>query len=343
MGKKLSLFWKCQIGGWIAYSLVLFPYTFTFFGAPVATVLASFDRDVSGFLLTSGMREIYRRVDLKRAHPASIAGLILATSIGVVALETFLFMEVFRVYEAAEHKISARLLAFNLFYFRTVLFVCWSLLYFGIKQLLDSVKRELRLAREQAERREAELQMLRAQINPHFLFNALNTILFALEKQKQGVAKMVQSLTDYLNYSLMHKNDDFVLLGEECDALMDYLALEKARHGEALNITCQIDPETRTLRVPGVLLQPLVENAIKFSRETSDPPFNVRLNISRENSGLLIEVCNTGRWITPDPQRMSGGIGLENIRQRLNWLYPGQHTLETVPEAGWVAVKLRIP
>jgi len=341
--QKTSLFWRFQLGGWLVFSIFSFPLKWVILENIPGSIAISLYRDGLGFLLTLGMRKIYRRVQGEKVSKLQLAGLVMLVSLIGGLVLTFFSLAFHHLFAFEEEKIFTNAVTFAIFYFRTGLCLCWSLLYFGIKQSRESVERELRLAREQSERREAELQMLRAQINPHFLFNALNTILFALEKQKQGVAKMVQSLADYLNYSLMHKNDDFVLLGEECDALMDYLALEKARLGETLNMACQIDPGTRTARVPGVLLQPLVENAIKFSRETANPPFIVRLNISRDDSGLLIEVCNTGRWIIPDPHRASGGVGLENIRQRLNWLYPGQHALDIVPEEGWVAVRIRIP
>jgi len=179
-----------------------------------------------------------------------LAVMVIVVSLLGGLILTFFSLAFHHLFAFEEEKIFTNAATFAVFYFRTGLCVCWSLLYFGIKLMRESTNRELRLAREQADRREAELQMLRAQINPHFLFNALNTILFALEKQKEGVARMVQALSDYLNYSLLHRNDDFVTLGEECDALMDYLALEKARFGETLNMACQIDPETRTTRSP---------------------------------------------------------------------------------------------
>lgn len=341
--KKIPLFWRFQLAGWLAFTIFSFPSKWVMLETFPDSVLVSLYRDGMGFLITIGMRELYRRVYHEKMSMVSLAALVAGVSLGSGVVLTLFSLGFHEFLDFKAKQTFTPPVVFGIFYFRTGLCLGWSLLYFGIKLMHDSMEREVRLARAEANSERAELQMLRAQINPHFLFNSLNTILHALEKQRQGISGMVQSLPDYLNYSLAHKNDDFVLLGEECDALMDYLALEKVRFGESLNMACQIDPGTRSARVPGVLLQPLIENAIKFSRETSEPPFIVRLNISRENSGLLIEICNTGRWITPDPHRASGGVGLENIRKRLEWLYPGQHTLEVVPEEGWVAVKLRIP
>jgi len=340
---RIPLFWRFQLAGWLAFSVFSFPSKWVMLENVSESVVVSIYRDGMGFLITICMRELYRRVYHEKMSMVSLAALVTGVSLGSGLVLTLFSLGFHKFLDFNAEQTFTPPVIFGIYYFRTGLCFGWSLLYFGIKLMRDSMEREVRLALAEASSERAELQMLRAQINPHFLFNSLNTILSALERQKQGVTKMVQSLSDYLNYSLMHKNDDFVLLGEECDALMDYLALEQARFGESLNMACQIDPGTRTTRVPGVLLQPLVENAIKFSRETSDPPFIVRLNISRDHSGLLIEVCNTGRWIIPDPHRASGGVGLDNIRQRLNWLYPGQHTLNIVPEEGWVAVRIRFP
>jgi two-component system, LytTR family, sensor kinase len=152
-------------------------------------------------------------------------------------------------------------LEFSLFYERTALLVCWSLLYVGIKQMRDGMERELRLSLVESEKRGAELKLLRAQMNPHFLFNSLTSIEAGMGKQLPNVRGMVQALADYLHYSLTHRNDDFVPMGEEYGALMGYLTLEKARLDGKLNIDCQIDNEARKALVPGIILQPLVENA----------------------------------------------------------------------------------
>lgn len=119
--------------------------------------------------------------------------------------------------------------------------------------------------------------------------------------------------------------------------------LEEARLGKILNIACQIDGAVREIRVPGVILQPLVENAIKFGCATCSPPVIVRIAVKGENSELLIEVANTGKWIEPEERRVSGGLGLANVRQRLDWLYGGRYQLETLFEENWVSVIIRIP
>jgi LytS/YehU family sensor histidine kinase len=252
----------------------------------------------------------------------------------------YLFGEIFP-YE--EKTIFGRYVVPGILTFRGGQFLGWSLLYFGIKVWLDKESDEKRLEEEQAKRNEAELLMLRSLINSHFLVNSLNTVLNVLERQTQGAREMVQSLSDYLNYSLRHRRDNLVRLGEEVEALEDYLALEKARLGHELDFSQQVEADLRSTNVPGFLLQPLIENAIKYGRETCHSRVLVRLMIQREGDDLLLQVCNTGKWIEPDPYRKSGGIGLEVIQRKLAWMYPNRHSLTTLDEEGWVTVQIKIP
>ena len=232
---------------------------------------------------------------------------------------------------------------FSLFYERTALLVCWSLLYVGIKQMRDGMERALRLSLVESEKRGAELKLLRAQMNPHFLFNSLTAIEAGLGKQLPNVSGMVQALADYLHYSLTHRNDDFVPMGEEYDALMGYLTLERALLDGKLNVDCQIDNEARKALVPGIILQPLVENAIKYGRETSPYPLQLRLHVFRAGPELQIEVSNSGHWIEKDKNRTTGGVGLENLQRRLALLYPGQHRIEITRKEDSISVRICIP
>jgi two-component system, LytTR family, sensor kinase len=181
-------------------------------------------------------------------------------------------------------------------------------------------------------------------MNPHFLFNSLTAIEAGMGKQLPSVSGMVQALADYLHYSLTHRNYDFVPMGEEYDALMGYLTLERARLDGKLNIDCQIDNAARKALVPSIILQPLVENAIKYGRETSPSPLQLRLRVFRVGSDLQMEVSNSGHWIETDKnQRTSGGVGLENMQRRLALLYPGQHRMEIIKNEDSVSVRIYIP
>jgi len=329
-------FWKFQIAVWSAFVLLTLPAKMEVSESLLGAVGSYGLRDGFSFVLTCLMRQIYDCIYQNHKELPSIVGAVLTVSAMAGLLQLPVFYLVGDIFPFEERTWFAQAVPLGVFYYRTGLFACWSFLYFTFIIREEKRDREVRLA-------ETELLMLRALINSHFMFNALNTILAALERQRTGVEEMVQALADYLNYSLRHKDDDFVSLGEEADALMDYLILEKARLHENLDIGYQIDEGLRDLRVPGIILQPLIENAIKYGCETWTPPVVVRLVVTREDSDLSIEIANTGHWIKPDPERKTGGVGLDNIRKRLNLLYPGRHHMEIVAEEGWVSVRLRIP
>ncbi|MBN8710145.1 MAG: histidine kinase [Verrucomicrobia bacterium] len=180
-------------------------------------------------------------------------------------------------------------------------------------------------------------------MNPHFLFNALNTIRAGVEKANAQLGSMVQSLADFLRFSLDHSHDDFIPLGREFDAVRDYLQVEKARFRDKLEYECDIDEAARAVPVPGIVLQPLVENAIKYGQETSDLPLRVRVQVSRQATALKIVVANTGRWLEPAPREKTSHLGLENLCNRLALLYPGQQRLDTTHDAGWVTITILLP
>ena len=329
-------FWKFQVAVWSAFVLLTLPAKIEVSASLLGALGSYLLRDGFAFVLTCVMRKIYDVVYSNHKELLWIVGTSLFVSAMAGLLQLPVFYLVGDIFPFEEKTWFAQAVPLGIFYYRTGLFISWSFLYFTVKLGEEKRDREVRLA-------ETELLMLRALINSHFMFNALNTILAALERQLKGTTKMVQALADYLNYSLRHKDDDFVPLGEEADALMDYLVLEKARLGHNLNIACEIDEALRNVRVPGIILQPLVENAIKYGCETWSPPVVVRLVVTRDDCDLLIKVANTGHWVKPDPDRPTGGIGLENIKKRLALLYPRRHTLDVVSEEGWVSINLRMP
>lgn len=197
--------------------------------------------------------------------------------------------------------------------------------------------------------RDAEIRMLRAQVSPHFLFNAFNAILADLDRKPASLIPVVQGLSDYFRYSLTTRHETLVPLGGEFDAMTNYLTVEKARFRESLVIESHIDPSVRGLQVPGIFLQPLVENAVKFGHQTSPTPLHVWLRVTgTADGGARIEVTNSGHWVVPPASReahQTGGCGLSNLRQRLLLLYRTEDLLQlpTSTHGSNVTVQLHFP
>ena len=169
-----------------------------------------------------------------------------------------------------------------------------------------------------------ELYFLRAQLDPHFLFNALNGVATQIPAQPNSALAMVRELAGYLRYSLDHRHDAVTSLSEELDALAGYLKIERERFGERLQTRIDATPEARSRLVPSFLLQPIVENAVKHSLQHSQPPWSLSIEAWITDEGALrIAIRNTGT-LAPNPNRVEG-VGLQILRRRLELHYPDRH------------------
>ncbi len=340
---KIPMFWRFQLGGWLAFTVFSFPSKWVVLETIPASVLVSLYRDGLGFLITIGMREIYRRCYHDKISKVGLFGLVAGVSLVSGLILTLFSLAFHKFLDFDAEKTFTPPVIFGIFYFRTGLCLGWSLLYFGIKLLMERLDRDRSLAVSQAAEKDAELQMLRAQMNPHFLFNALTMIQAGLTRSPETLRPVVQSLSDYLSFSLSHRDKSLIPVGEEYDALVAYLAVEKARFRDELEIDCQIDLAAREVPVPGILLQPLLENAIGYGRMTSPKPLRLRMHVSKLPAGsLLIEVANTGSWVEEEDVRKFGGVGLGNVRKRMALLYPDRHRINVKTDNGWVTVRIEI-
>jgi len=339
---RLPLFWRFQLTGWGAFIAVTFPLKLVLFGSVADAMLVSAVRDGSSFLLTLALHRIYRAYWSGRI--GRMSALIIASCAVAGLLQGGLFL-MFGPFASNVGELTfTHPSHFSVFYERTGLLCAWSFLYFGIRHALEGVRRELRLALIESEKRQAQLQMLRAQINPHFLFNALNSVHANVCGINAGLGRMIQSLADFLRFSLDHSRDDFIPIGREFDAMRDYLEVEQMRFRGGLEFHCEMGEDAREALVPGIILQPLVENGIKYGRETSDSPLRIRVNVaSPDSASLEIAVSNSGQWQEPVSREKESHLGLQNLRCRLGLIYPENHRLEITHCDGWVTISIRIP
>lgn len=328
-------FWQLQVIGWTLLAVASFPLKVAAFDSLNVALLVALYREPFGLLLSSCLRLVYRRLDLSATRPVRLVASAFLASLLCGLLDTAIGALIDGSLGKGDESLTFFL---GIFSFRAALYVVWSFLFFWIKALLVARAHELALARARADAREAELQLLRAQIDPHFLFNALNTLL-ALVPGNARADAAIRSLSAYLRYSLVHRADELVPLAAEFEATAAYLAVEQARFREDLVLDLRLDEGARDLPVPGVLLQPLVENAVKHGRETAEPPHHVRLHVSRPAPGSVrIEVSNTGTWREPGAASGPHGNGLANLRRRLALLYPDRHRLDIASDGGLVKV-----
>ncbi len=206
------------------------------------------------------------------------------------------------------------------------------------------------------ERKRALDAMLRYQLNPHFMFNVLNSVNALMGENQRNAKRMIIQFSSLLRHTLVASSKQTAPLGDEIEAVEHYLAIEKLRYEERLEARIDADRRTLDLNVPVFLVQPLVENAIKYGMQTSKQPLQLMISSRLEGEYLAIEVTNTGAWVEAIAngannsrnssaaltKQRSTGIGLENLRKRLAQLYPNEHTMEITHEQGLVRVRLTI-
>jgi LytS/YehU family sensor histidine kinase len=223
---------------------------------------------------------------------------------------------------------------------RAVVYGFWSLLYLVINHSLDVQENQLHIAQKEAAMRSSELQVLRGQVNPHFLFNALNSIL-AESGNPGAVQRITLSLAEYLRFSL-RQQDDTDQLGTELNALESYLRVEKARFEENLEYTIEADEAARRSRAPVALIQPLLENAIKYGQLSHTRPLQIAIHCRVQQGALTVAVTNSGAWVEPGSKN-STGVGLPNLRRRLELLYGESAALTITPRSGQVEARVVLP
>jgi sensor histidine kinase YesM len=169
---------------------------------------------------------------------------------------------------------------------------------------------------------EAQLQALQRQLHPHFLFNTLNTISGLIRTDPDGADVMIDRLGDLLRMTLHKSGIQEVSLKEELDVLQKYVEIERTRFGNRLNVEMHVQPETLDAQVPSLVLQPLVENAIRHGIAPNARPGWIAVHAERESDELVLQVLDSGDGLPPDRlMALNRGVGLDNTRARLAHLY----------------------
>ena len=222
-----------------------------------------------------------------------------------------------------------------LFYVMTVMAYY---LFIYVEQLNEKAANEIRLNRLL---RDGELNLLKSQINPHFLFNSMNSIVALINRNPEQAQTMLIALSDYLRYAVLSTNRTYSCVADEMENIARYLSIEQVRFGDRLLYEAHIDPQTVSAEIPSMLLQPLLENAIKHGVYESLETVRIVAKITREHQYLNIEITNDFDEDGYSPKKGSG-TGLKNIRERLRLTYGSSASMQTKAEKGVFTVKLKI-
>ncbi len=211
----------------------------------------------------------------------------------------------------------------------------------AVKLLTDYAKAQRRLGEMAKEKAEAELNFLKQQINPHFLFNSLNAVYFLIDKNNEEARNALHRFSEMLRYQLYECNGEKIPVEKEMDYLNDYVKLQRLRKGENYQITFNQSENIKNFLIEPLLLIPFVENSFKHLSHFDKEKNQVKIDVSRESNHIHLRVDNTinGERIN---KKNNGGIGLINVKRRLELLYPQKHTLEIVEDKDWYKVNLNI-
>ena len=350
LSRPFPSFWTLHLAGWTALGLSMWLGVLPHVDDPGRAFIGKMVFALTGGTLTLGLRPLYRRL---HERGVSIPTLIVTSAVCSYALT---------VVWSILHKGSVRLLwqwvdgealalppfawliSGTLFY--TFIPMAWSVLYVGIKYYQDvQTERERALAAEGLAH-EARLEALRYQINPHFLFNTLNAIsTLVAEHKNRDAERMIARLSDFLRLTLECDGTPEVPLAEEMAFVRQYLDIQQIRFGDRLTVTYDLDAETLSARVPPLILQPLVENAVRHAIMPREAGGRLTLEARRVDDRLHLRVADDGPG-PPDDDVLakSSGVGLANVQNRLDALYGDDHRFRLDrADGGGCVVSIALP
>ena len=339
---KNRAFWVLQSIGWSGY-LILRSLSGIANSMGWMFVVHTILLTATGYSATLLMASLYRRLIVMRALWTVLISFVtvLLASAAFSFIETWSFATFVRP-EARPQGIEffgAIILDFSLL-------AAWSALYYGINYYLlleEEIDQRSRLENQASS---AQLAMLRYQLNPHFLFNTLNSIsTLVLLKQTERANAMLARLSSFLRYTLANEPTAQVTLAQEVETLKLYLEIEKMRFEDRLRPHFRIEAETIGVRLPSLLLQPLVENAIKYAVTPSEDGADIWVTATREGHAVRIEVADSGPGGGAGLVSVhSTGVGLANIQDRLTQAFgPGHGFTTRTNEQGGYSVIIEIP
>ena len=338
-------FWILHTLGWLGFAIVNYLGSLVQETRDAYLIVVALDSYV-GWLITIPLRYAYQKVWNWAPWRMMLSVLLLALTVAAIwtAVRNFNYWEIYRHGARPDDWLKYVRDTPVAFY----VMLSWSGLYFGIKyyQTLQLEKQKSLTATNKAH--EAQLKMLRYQLNPHFLFNTLNAIsTLVLINEADTANKMVTRLSDFLRYSLYKDPINKVPLEQEVYAARLYLEIEKVRFSERLAVKFDLEAGTEKALVPSLILQPLIENAIKYAVASQVDGGEIAITARKFGHDLLLEVADNGPGMTITnglPKSSDSGVGLVNTKERLSALYDDNFALVlTHNQPQGLKVNIRIP
>lgn len=337
-------FWPVQFAAWSVYAVQQMLGWLGMSSGIGEAVHAVYLIDAAGgLLLTLALRFVFKRsAGLRTAPRLALAALSLLAAATLYSLGYYAMLQVLcptcripQTWLGMVGNIGTAL----------YLLMAWSGGYLGTKLAFQVQAERERALRAAAAAHQAQVKALRYQLNPHFLFNALNTVsTLIVERRVADGERMVHALAGFLRDGLDADPEEQVPLSREIDSMRRYLSIEQFRFGERLRVHCDVDPAAATVRVPSLILQPLVENAIKHAAATREATCTIRVSAFLDGDDLVVRVDDDGPGAARYVSSGGGGVGLANVRERLLAAHDGAAAFAVARRAeGGTRAELRLP
>ena len=343
MTNRNRVYWICQLSGWSFWALLNIIGMLSFDIFSLKKIILFLFLCFAGFSFTHVLRNIIKKyswvdLPLKKITPRA---LLSSLAIGIILCVLYFNSQYFTgLLPLSDIKIGTPFVwTANL----SSVILVWFLIYFAVHFFENYKRVEIESLIWEAAVKDFELKTLKSQLNPHFMFNAMNSIRALIEEDPENAKAALTSLSNILRYSLKMERNETVPLEEEMQTVSDYLALEAIRFEERLNFELDIDPRSAKIEIPPMMVQTLVENGIKHgvTKRTEGGKITV---VSRMNgSYLIIQIKNSGQF-DEHSLRYAKGFGIDNTKQRLNLLY-GEKAIFTIKNESpdVVLAEIKIP
>jgi len=335
----LPSFWLLHAAGWLAYGLAMtvsrvgmFPLRYMAVSKGMLMVM--------GFLISLGLRYVYRPL-IRRGTPLLVLLVVAVVasyvaSVVWTAADNIFDYPVTLALGVREPAPRGPIRPFYGAVYNAFTMLAWSVLYIGIRYYAALQAERERSLKAEAAAHQAQLEALRYQINPHFLFNALNAVsTLVTERRNDEASRMLARVSDFLRLTLTAPVRDEVALADEVDYVRQYLEIERVRFGERLRTEFDLAPDTWEAAVPAFVLQPLIENAVRHAIAPREAGGAITLEAHRSGEMLHVSIVDDGPGVRDEPQgNGTGRIGLTNTRDRLRQLYGDRGRLQLVSVPG---------
>jgi two-component system LytT family sensor kinase len=300
---------------------------------------------VSGFLLSLELRYVFRRLWLLSPQVMVFGALLSCYAFALIWRVIINSAYLQYTSDSMDWVMKSPLEFFSNAMASTYLLLCWTGLYFGFKYYDSLQKQREATLRAASLAQEAQLKMLRYQLNPHFLFNTLNAIsTLILDSENRIANQAVMRLSEFLRYTLDQDPMKKVTLRQEIEAMNLYLTTEKLRFGDRLRLEFSVEERALEALVPSLLLQPLIENAVRYAVSPAEQGGSIRVEGRVRGTMLELAVADDGPGLSTGAAPGAGrGVGLRNTRERLAVLYDDNHRFAAIDNKPGLRIELGLP